>query len=104
MKQGVSPDMQQKVLDLRRHHSLRQFAEMAGISLGTIKAICGRLGAYKDNEQQSIILSLPPGSGRSATAASGQEQSIEHKCRMVCFELNQETVFDLGVSCRGHKG
>ena len=44
---------------LRRSHSLRQVAESTGLALGTVKTICSRSGAFRDNPQHRTLFSLP---------------------------------------------
>lgn len=60
MKQGVSPNIRQQVLELRRHNSLSQVAEQTGLPIGTVKTICSRSGAFRDNERLRAMCSLPP--------------------------------------------
>jgi len=60
MKQGVSPETRQQVLDLRRRHSLREVAAITGLPLGTVKTLCSRSGAFRDNEAHRALFSLPP--------------------------------------------
>lgn len=49
----------EQVLSLRRSHSARQTAELTGLPLGTIKAICSRSGAFRDNPKHRALFSLP---------------------------------------------
>lgn len=58
MKHGVS--IKAQILDLRRGHSLREVASMAGLPLGTVKTICARSGAFKDNPRVRELFTLPP--------------------------------------------
>ena len=60
MKPTVSPQTRQTVLDLRRCHSLRQVAERTGLPLGTVKTICSRSGAFRDNQTLRELCTLPP--------------------------------------------
>lgn len=60
MKPPVSNAIRQQVLDLRRSHSLRQVAELTGLPLGTVKTICSRSGAFRDNVNHRAMFSLPP--------------------------------------------
>jgi len=57
MKQGVS--LKAQVLELRRCHSLREVASMTGTPLGTVKTICARSGAFKDNPRLRELFTLP---------------------------------------------
>ncbi len=60
MKQTVSPETRQQVLELRRQHSIRAVAEQTGLPLGTVKTICSRSGAFRDNVAHRALFSLPP--------------------------------------------
>lgn len=59
MKPPVSPESRQKVLELRRRHSLREVAEQTGLPLGTVKTICSRSGAFRDNQALRALFTLP---------------------------------------------
>ncbi len=48
-----------KVLELRRIHSLREVAEQTGLPLGTVKTICARSGAFRDNQTLRSLCTLP---------------------------------------------
>ena len=60
MKPAVSNDTRQRVIELRRRHSLREVAEQTGLPVGTVKTICSRSGAFRDNEAHRAMFSLPP--------------------------------------------
>lgn len=60
MKPTVSTQTRQNVLELRRCHSLRQVAERTGLPLGTVKTICSRSGAFRDNQTLRELCTLPP--------------------------------------------
>lgn len=60
MKPTVSPDTRRQVLELRRRHSLREVAERTCLPLGTVKTLCSRSGAFRDNETHRVLFSLPP--------------------------------------------
>jgi hypothetical protein len=60
MKPTVSTDTRRQVLELRRRHSLRAVAEQTGLPLGTVKTICSRSGAFRDNEAHRALFCLPP--------------------------------------------
>ena len=49
----------EQVLSLRRVHSARKVAELSGLPLGTVKAICSRSGAFRDNPTHRELFSLP---------------------------------------------
>ncbi|HEX8615646.1 MAG TPA: hypothetical protein VF800_30560 [Telluria sp.] len=55
-----SHEVKRRVLDLRRTHSLRQVAELAGLPLGTVKTICSRSGSFRDNLHHRSLFTLPP--------------------------------------------
>lgn len=57
---AISGELRQRVLDLRRTHSLRQVADLAGLPLGTIKTICSRSGVFRDNLEHRALFTLPP--------------------------------------------
>ena len=59
MKPPVSAEVRQRVLDLRHRHSLRQVADLTGLPLGTVKTICSRSGAFRDNPEHRALFSLP---------------------------------------------
>ncbi|WP_435608063.1 hypothetical protein [Pseudomonas knackmussii] len=59
-KQRISDDVRQRVLDLRRSHSLREVAAMTGLSLGTVKTLVSRSGKFRDNSKHRELFSLPP--------------------------------------------
>ena len=58
MKPPVS--IKAQVLTLRRSHSLREVAAQTGIPLGTVKSICSRSGAFRDNHNLRDLFVLPP--------------------------------------------
>ena len=60
MKPPVSSEIRQQVLALRRNHSLRGVAERTGLPIGTVKTICSRSGAFRDNPKHRALFSLPP--------------------------------------------
>lgn len=59
-KQRISDDVRQRVLDLRRSHSLREVAVMTGLPLGTVKTLVSRSGKFRDNAKHRELFSLPP--------------------------------------------
>ncbi len=59
-KQPVSAEMRQRVLDLRRSHSLHQVARETGLPVGTVKTICSRSGVFRDNPKHRALFTLPP--------------------------------------------
>ena len=66
MKPPVSPKTQ--VLELRRTHSLREVAAQTGLPLGTVKTICARSGAFKDNPRHRAMFKLPEVTTSASTA------------------------------------
>lgn len=73
MKPTVSPDTRQQVLELRRCHSLRQVAERTGLPLGTVKTLCSRSGAFRDNQALRELFALPPIQTSASTALTVPE-------------------------------
>ena len=59
MKAALSTEVRQQVLELRRSHSLREVAEQTGLPLGTVKTICSRSGAFRDNQALRQLFALP---------------------------------------------
>lgn len=60
MKPDVSTEKRRQVLELRRCHSFNQVAERTGLPVGTVKTICSRSGAFRDNQEHRALFSLPP--------------------------------------------
>lgn len=60
MKTPLPPEVRQNVLDLRRSHSLREVAQLTSLPIGTVKTICSRSGAFRDNAALRLLLTLPP--------------------------------------------
>lgn len=56
----LDDDVRQRVLDLRRSHSLSQVAALTGLPLGTVKTLCSRSGAFRDNPVHRAMFTLPP--------------------------------------------
>lgn len=73
MRHRVSDDQRRLVLELRRHHSLREVAEITGLPLGTVKTLVSRSGAFRDNEQHRALFTLPPISASTETLPSVPE-------------------------------
>lgn len=59
-KHAVSDSVRSRVLELRRQHTLSQVAEKTGLPLGTVKTICSRSGAFRDNPKHRGLFTLPP--------------------------------------------
>lgn len=59
MKPHVSPEAKARVTDLRRSHSLREVARQTGLPVGTVKTICHRSGASRDNQALRALFTLP---------------------------------------------
>lgn len=62
-----------QVLQLRRAHSLRQVAQMTGLPLGTVKTICSRSGAFRDNGRHRALFTLPEPRPSGCTALARPE-------------------------------
>ncbi|MDT4842207.1 hypothetical protein FQZ97_760980 [compost metagenome] len=59
-KQRLSSEQRDRVLLLRRRHSLREVATLTGLPLGTVKTLVSRCGAFRDNAQHRALFMLPP--------------------------------------------
>lgn len=68
MKPPVSQQDRDRVLELRRSHSISDVARQTGLPLGTVKTICARSGAFRDNAALRALFSLPPIQASSSTA------------------------------------
>jgi len=73
LKHPVSPTTRQQVLHLRRRHSLSAVAKQTGLPIGTVKTICARSGAFKDNQALREQFSLPPIQASTSTALAVPE-------------------------------
>ena len=60
MKQPVSPELRKRVLALRRNHTFGEVAKSTKLPLGTVKTICSRSGAFRDNLKLRKLFALPP--------------------------------------------
>ena len=60
MATNLSDQLRRRVLELRRSHSLREVAEMTALPLGTVKTLCSRSGAFRDNPKHRELFTLPP--------------------------------------------
>ncbi len=60
MKPPVSAETRQQVLTLRRTQSIGAVAVATGLPVGTVKTICHRSGAFKDNAKLRELFTLPP--------------------------------------------
>jgi hypothetical protein len=60
MKNHLPDQLRRRVLDLRRTHSLREVAEITAVPLGTVKTLCSRSGAFRDNPKHRELFTLPP--------------------------------------------
>jgi hypothetical protein len=59
MKHPVSQDSRQRVIELRRNHSYAEVAKKTGLPVGTVKTICTRSGAFRDNPAHRALFALP---------------------------------------------
>ncbi len=60
MNPPVSIETKQQVLNLRHSNSLAEVAKLTGLPVGTVKTICSRSGAFRDNLIHRALFSLPP--------------------------------------------
>lgn len=56
----LTNEQREQVITLRRKHSLSEVASLAGLSLGTVKAIISRSGLFTDNPRHRAMFTLPP--------------------------------------------
>lgn len=56
----LTNEQREQVITLRRTHSLSEVASLAGLSLGTVKAIVSRSGLFTDNPRHRAMFTLPP--------------------------------------------
>jgi len=59
MKPPVSLELRQHVLALRRTHTFSEVAKSTNLPLGTVKTICSRSGAFRDNLKLRKLFALP---------------------------------------------
>ena len=59
MKSTLPLEIRQQVLELRRHLSLSEVAKQTSLPIGTVKTICSRSGAFRDNAEHRVLFSLP---------------------------------------------
>lgn len=69
----LSNEQREQVITLRRTHSLNEVASLAGLPLGTVKAIVSRSGLFTDNPRQRAMFSLPPLQSGGETLPAVQE-------------------------------
>lgn len=59
MKTTLPDQLRRQVVDLRRTHSLREVAEITALPIGTVKTLCSRSGAFRDNPKHRELFTLP---------------------------------------------
>lgn len=59
-KPRLSPELRAQVLELRRTSSITEVARITGVAVGTVKTICSRAGATRDNQVARAFFTLPP--------------------------------------------
>lgn len=69
----LTNEQREQVITLRRKHSLSEVASLAGLSLGTVKAIVSRSGLFTDNPRQRAMFTLPPLQSSGETLPAVQE-------------------------------
>ncbi|WP_415870045.1 hypothetical protein [Aeromonas caviae] len=69
----LSNEQREQVITLRRTHSLSEVASLAGLSLGTVKAIVSRSGLFTDNPRHRAMFTLPPIKPNGETLPAVQE-------------------------------
>lgn len=73
MRRTTTEEEKQQVLKLRRDHSFKEVAELTGVSLNTVKAICRRSGLFDDNPQHRALFKLPEAVASTDTQAATVE-------------------------------
>ena len=58
-KTRLSPELRAQVLELRRANSITEVARITGVAVGTVKTICSRAGATRDNTAARAFFTLP---------------------------------------------
>ncbi|MGY3928469.1 hypothetical protein [Aeromonas simiae] len=69
----LTNEQREQVITLRRSHSLNEVASLAGLSLGTVKAIVSRSGLFTDNPRHRIMFTLPARESSGETLPAVQE-------------------------------
>jgi hypothetical protein len=70
MRPATSPEARNRVLELRRTHSISDVAKLTGLPVGTVKTILSRSGTRRDNEALRRLTTLPePREGASRSLA-----------------------------------
>lgn len=69
----LTNEQREQVITLRRKHSLSEVASLAGLSLGTVKAIISRSGLFTDNPRHRAMFTLPPLQSSGETLPAVQE-------------------------------
>ncbi|MGS3139734.1 hypothetical protein ACB316_16145 [Aeromonas sanarellii] len=89
----LSNEQREQVIALRRSHSLNEVASLAGLPLGTVKAIISRSGLFTDNPRHRAMFTLPARENSGETLPAGlasigfanldglAEQSITRRAR-----------------------
>jgi len=87
MKQPVSPEQKQRVLDLRRSHSLADVAGLTTFPLGAVKTINSRSGRFSSNQAHRPLFTLP------AIQPSSQTLEVDSRFKR-CTALMPQTLSD----------
>lgn len=74
----ISNPIHQKVIDLRRTHTLSAVAAQTGLPLGTVKTICRRSGSFVDNPALRSLFTLPAIQSSNSTALAVPELPPQH--------------------------
>ncbi|MNS10198.1 hypothetical protein D3C72_417100 [compost metagenome] len=69
----LSNEQREQVIALRRSHSLNEVASLAGLPLGTVKAIVSRSGLFTDNPRHRAMFTLPARESSGETLPAAQE-------------------------------
>lgn len=69
----LTNEQREQVITLRRRHSLKEVASLAGLSVGTVKSIISRSGLFTDNPRHRAMFTLPPLQSSGETLPAVQE-------------------------------
>ena len=69
-KQRLTQQQRVQVLELRRSNSITEVARLTGLPPGTVKTVCSRAGATRDNMAARAFFTLPPLALVSTTAVT----------------------------------
>ncbi len=78
-KPRLPPELRARVLELRRSNSITEVARITGVAVGTVKTLCSRAGATRDNMAARAFFALPPLALADTTAVTAPAALPEQK-------------------------